>query len=62
MSKLKVIAEILKFAAKAIAKWGAKAWSAIVTFVKNNWQTVARWIAEWGIWEAIEYIAELLGF
>lgn len=57
-----VVKKVLAYAWKALMKWGPKAWNAIVGFVKNNWKTVARWIAEWGVWEAIEYIARLLGF
>lgn len=57
-----VIKQVLKYAGKAIIKYGKQAWNAIVNFVTNNWSTVLRWIAEWGVWEAIEYIAQLLGF
>lgn len=59
---LNVVGKILKFAGKAIAKYGKAVWDAIVNFAKNNWKTVARWIAEWGVWEAIEQIANYLGF
>jgi hypothetical protein len=37
-----------------------KIWNKVVDFVKNNWKEVAKWIAEWGIIEAIEYIIKLL--
>ena len=57
----KVIKAIAKYAVKIVKKWGPKALGKITGFVKKNWKTVAKWVAEWAIWEVIEKIADKLG-
>ncbi|MEE1008297.1 MAG: hypothetical protein UH963_04025 [Agathobacter sp.] len=48
-------------ASKIAVKYGAKALSKVTSFVKKNWKTVSKWIAEWGVWSAIEEIIKRLG-
>ncbi|PXV86004.1 hypothetical protein C8E03_11483 [Lachnotalea glycerini] len=57
-----VIKEILKKALQVLAQYGAKALAALTTYVKENWTTVAKYIAEMGLWQAIQYILQLLGY
>jgi len=56
-----VIGKIVAKAAKGIAKWGVKNWNKIVSYVKAHWKEIGGLIIEMGVWEVIEYVAELLG-
>lgn len=55
-----VLSKVLKMASKIAVKYGAKALSKVTSFVKKNWKTVSKWIAEWGVWSAIEEIIKRL--
>lgn len=57
-----VLKAILRYSGKVISKYGRRALTALINFVKAHWRYVARMLRDVAVWEVIQRILHSLGF
>lgn len=57
-----VLKIVLKYSGRILKKYGYKALSALIRYVRSHWRYVARMLRDVAVWEVLERILHSLGF